>query len=278
MKKTFLLPLVVILSSGNIQSVFAQEKTESSSAEVPSEQIKTLHKELNALKKANKEDNEYMEREIDFLNLSKQETSKLLETHDIRIMTNKILIQGALEGTIAQIKESQEETYQGYARTRKIVYAALGTLLFLCCCFLVSLILIFRRNKKNFFLLDKMLWQIKNELDLLTRTHEKEIADLKTELAQLRIEWRLGAEARQQAIDKMRLEMENIEATARAHKKLSEERTTSLAYFQQQMEDNLESIKQTVKRTANLYEKEALGLEERLAAVETKTDKLKITH
>jgi len=270
MKNTFLLPLVFLLLSGNTRLVFSQEKTEP-------EQIQTLRGQLAQMKKTSKEEKEQIQREIDFLNLSNQDAQQLFETQNIRIMTNKILIQGVIEGTLMQLKESQDETAAGYSRTRKIVFAALSTLLFLCCCFLVSLILIYRRNKKNFLLLDKMLWQIKNEFDLLMRTQEKDTKELKGELNELRHQLDISDERQHQAMHQTLLRITAIETAAAALKKLSDERTTSLAYFQQQMEDSLENIKQTVKRTANVYEKETLGIEERLAAIETKTDKLKIT-
>src|SRR3972149_5021340 len=97
---------------------------------------------------------------------------------------------------------------------------------------------------------------------------EKDSVFQKVALNQLRIEWRLGAETRTKAIEDIRLQLENITAAAAAHKKLSEERTTSLAYFQQQMEDKLDAINRSADGMTDELKKEIKNMEQRISAVE----------
>jgi len=261
MKQTILLLLALMFLSANRAAVFSQEKTQA-------EQIQSLHNKISALKKIHKQEKERMQAEIDFRDAWAEDIDKLLQTHDLRLITNKLLIQSTIEGTLMKIKAEQDATSAGYARTRKIFYAALGAGLLAVCCFIVALVLIHRRNKKNFLFATKILGEHKTDLETLKSEHEKDAAFLKLELNQLRAEWRLGAEARTKAIEEIRLKIENMQAAAAAHKKLSEERTTSLAFFQQQIEDKLDAINCSADGMADELKKQIASMEKRLEAVE----------
>ena len=249
-----------------IDNCFAQQTNQAE--QYNSERIKLLQQQLGELKKTSSEEKQQMQAQIDFRDEWAVDIEKLLQTHDIRLMTNKLLIQGTIEGTIMKIKEEQDAAFAGYASTRKIVYAAIAAWLFAGCCFIVALVLIHLRNKKNFLMQQEILDKHYTELESLKGTQEKDSVFQKVALNQLRIEWRLGAETRTKAIEDIRLQLENITAAAAAHKKLSEERTTSLAYFQQQMEDKLDAINRSADGMTDELKKEIKNMEQRISAVE----------
>ena len=247
----------------------SQEKTEA-------QQIQTLRSQLSALKKTSKQEQEQMQKQIDFRDAWAGDIDKALETANNRTMTNKILIQGIIEGTLAQLRETQEETSAGYARTKKIVWAALAAGAVAFVSFLALIILIHRKNKKNFLRLEEMITHNKTASDLLMRTQERDAADLKTEHNQLRIEFRISDEILHKATQETRLRLTNLETTAKALHKEADERVTSLAHWQQTMEDNINKVKQYMLGEQTNLQKEMHSIEERLKAAEINNDKLKI--
>src|SRR3990172_6648455 len=106
-----------------IDNCFAQQTNQAE--QYNSERIKLLQQQLGELKKTSSEEKQQMQAQIDFRDEWAVDIEKLLQTHDIRLMTNKLLIQGTIEGTIMKIKEEQDAAFAGYASTRKIVYAAI---------------------------------------------------------------------------------------------------------------------------------------------------------
>ncbi|MBI4930091.1 MAG: hypothetical protein HY841_04950 [Bacteroidetes bacterium] len=238
---------------------------QSSQQTTEAQQIQTLRGQLDRLKKDNKENIEYMEREIDGMNLSVQDLNKLLETHDIRIMTNKLLMQGIIEGTLAQIRAREEETYEGYSRTRKIVWAALaaGAVAFMCFIFLLTLF--HRRNRKEFYLYNLSLTHLKTEMNHLEQAQEKDAALLKEDLNELRHGLDISDDRHQQAMLQTQLRIANIETTAKALHKEADERASSLAHFQQETEDSIDKTKQYMLGAETILKKEMRDMEHRLA-------------
>jgi hypothetical protein len=270
MKKTFLLAALLIVNCQlSIINCFAQP--------TEAQQIQTLRHQLSALKKTSKLEKEQMQKQIDFRDAWAADIDKSLETHNIRLMTNKMLIQGTIEGTLMKIKEDQEETSAGYTRTKKIVYAALAAGAFCFVAFLTLILLLHRKNKKVFLLYGETLRQHKADLESFNNALEKYVADLKTEHNQLRIEFRISDEILHKTTQETRLRITNLETTAKALDKEAQERATSLAHFQQTMEDSIDKVKQYMLGAETILQKEMRSIEERIKTVEINNDKLKIT-
>lgn len=275
MKKNFFPLLALLLIAVSPAPVFSQQPSEQ-------EQLITLRNELSALKKTSKKEKELMQAEIETLQMGAHDAGQLFNTHDVRLMTNKMLIQGVVEGTLAQLKESQETTSAGYARTRKILWAALGFGAFAMCSFIIALVLILRRNKKNFFRFTDRLTEHAIELAKLTRAQEKDFNDLKEELSRLCKEVRLGAQTRQKAIDETYNRIAGMEKFAQAHKKTIDETCHRIAG----METSAKAYNNTVEEKIMSASTSLIALQNKLEDVQfssgsamngTKTEIQKIT-
>ena len=255
MKNILLHLLIPVLLSACALPVFSQEPSDK-------EQLMTLRNELSAFKKANKEAQEQMKRDIDFLQLGEQDVQRMLIAYDVRIMTNKMLIRGTIDGTIAQLKESQEETFFGYARTRKIVWAALGFGAFVMCGFVVALTLMHLHNKKVFLLHGQTLGEISTSL--------------KSELGELRHNIDVLDERHMQAMMQARISMAAVEAGAKEHKKVMEEKLTSASHSVIEMKDKLEAVKSLAEEALSELEKQARHTDERIAKMDKTIHHIKI--